>query len=63
MRKSDRTTTWTCKIINQEWPNYGQQATSSPPTRLILPAKYLAHFFKHHISNCRKQCNSIGFCL
>jgi len=27
------------------------------------PAKYLAHFFKHHVADCGQQCNSIGCCL
>jgi len=33
------------------------------PTSLIRPAKYLAHFFKCHVSDCGQQCNSINCCL
>ena len=49
--------------LHQVWPNYGPRASSSPPTSLIRPAKYLAHFFKCHVSDCRQQCNSINCCL
>jgi len=41
-------------IVRQGWPSYG------PPTSLIRPAKYLAQFFKHHVSDFGQQCNSIG---
>ena len=34
-----------------------------PPTSLIRPAKYMAHFFKCHVSECGQQCNKIGCCL
>jgi len=37
--------------------------TVSGPSSLIRSAKYLAHFFKHHVSDCVQQCNSIGCCL
>ena len=43
--------------LHQRWPNYG------PPTSLIRLAKYLANFFKCHVSDCRQQCNSINCCL
>jgi len=36
----------------QEWPNYSPWATSRALTSLIQPGKYLAHFFKHHVSYC-----------
>ena len=47
----------------QGWPNYGSRAASGPPTSLTRPANYIAHFFKHHLSGCEQQCNSIGCCL
>jgi len=28
------------------------QPASIPPTSLIQPAKYLAHFIKHYVSKC-----------
>ena len=44
-------------------PRLRPRAASSPPTYLIRPAKNLAHVFKHHVSDCVQQCNSIGCCL
>jgi len=32
--------------LGQEWPNYSLRAASNPPASLILPAKYLAHFYQ-----------------
>jgi len=40
--------------LGQEGPNYG------PTTSLIRPAKHLAHFFKHDVSDYGQQCNVIG---
>jgi len=34
-----------------------------PADQFNPPAKYLAHFFKHHVSDCEELCNSIGCCL
>ena len=40
-------------ILQQGWPNYGLL------TSLIRPTKYLAHFFKHHISDCGRKCPTV----
>ena len=42
--------------LDQGWPNLR-------PAGRIRRAKYLAHFFKHHVSDCAQQCNNNGCCL
>ena len=42
------------------WPNYGSQAASGPPTSLSGPPNTWRILFKHRVSDCGQQCNSIG---
>jgi len=40
----------------RQWSIYGPRAASGPSNTLHI-------FFKHHVSDCRQQCNSTGCCL